>query len=63
MCVEISETVFVTKDGSTPTEIIGGCYLRWIYIRDREPGGVHETLMIAKHETCIDFYGASEKWI
>ena len=31
--------------------------------RGREPGGEHETLMIAKHETCIDFYGASEKWI
>ena len=22
---------------------------------------MHETLMIAKHETCIDFYGASER--
>ena len=31
--------------------------------RGREPVGAHETLMIAKHETCIDFYGASEKLI
>ena len=32
-------------------------------IRGQEPVGVQETLMIAKHETCIDFYGASERWI
>ena len=25
--------------------------------------GTHETLMIAKHEPSIDFYGASERWI
>ena len=31
--------------------------------RGREPGRLHETLMIAKHETSIDFYGASERWI
>ena len=31
--------------------------------RGLEPMGVHETLMIAKHEMCIDFYGASERWI
>ena len=24
---------------------------------------MYETLMIAKHETRIDFYGASERWI
>ena len=32
-------------------------------IRGRKLGRLHETLMIAKHETCIDFYGASERWI
>ena len=31
--------------------------------RGREPGRLHETLMIAKHEMSIDFYGASESWI
>ena len=31
--------------------------------RGREPGRLHETLMIAKDETSIDFYGASERWI
>ena len=29
----------------------------------REPVRAHETSMIAKHETCIDFYGASERCI
>ena len=32
-------------------------------IRGRKLGSVHETLMIAKHETSIDFYGASERGI
>ena len=31
--------------------------------RGRKPVGAQETLMIAKHETYIDFYGASERWI
>ena len=31
-------------------------------IRGRELVGAQETLMIAKHEKCIDFYGASERW-
>ena len=43
------------------TKVVSTCKDR--RIRGREPGGVHETLMIAKHEMCIDFYGASEKWI
>ena len=30
-------------------------------VRGREPGRVHETLMITKHEMYIDFYGASER--
>ena len=34
-----------------------------LYYRGRKLGQAHETLMIAKHETSIDFYGASEKWI
>ena len=29
--------------------------------RGRESGGVHETLIIARHEMYINFYGASEK--
>ena len=35
--------------GATPADLFGAS------IRGREPGGVHETLMIAKHQPCIDF--------
>ena len=31
--------------------------------RGQKPVGSHETLMIVQHETFIDFYGASERWI
>ena len=36
---------------------------RDLSIRGRKLGRMHETLMIARHETYIDFYGASERWI
>ena len=32
-------------------------------IRGGKLGRLHETLMIAKYEMYIDFYGASERWI
>ena len=37
--------------------------LHLLNIREQKLGRMHETLMIAKHETYIDFYRASERWI